>query len=474
MQALNLEKRRHKKPWEKEGEFSHFKLDVDMFESFCNNFSNKKSLKFKVNFINDSYSSYGIKYSTIKRAIKNNSLDMEIWMYVNPVLTLSPSAAKAQGKKMAVARGCLLDCVIDLDQSKFVDENEVLEKAKRIWPHIGACTKTSNGNYHLWLMNDGAKSWNKESVLGFCCRFLDIDTAGMEYVEIIEKIKENGIDPFCLNNIEFASIRVGGSFNYKKSISSTGDTTKVNPVLCTTVFPKSENNLSKNISNLSNSENFEIKIVKSPDLSQDYWSYVVPKLEEIVSNIDAKNSHNISILLTQFMTKLINNECRICQTVWAEKLNLSQVSVSRLLKKLAASGIVKIIDPSYVFGKTAKGRSITYGAGTRLLWITQESTQQKAKRKEGIKKDLKNSLKTPYEDGKTWNRFLSDIRSLYFSGVEYKDAEMLILHKQRMKNPRNVRSKKDILAAWNDFSRKSRWTRSSFPLIDVKEIIEAI
>jgi DNA-binding Lrp family transcriptional regulator len=129
---------------------------------------------------------------------------------------------------------------------------------------------------------------------------------------------------------------------------------------------------------------------------------------------------------------LTNDSFRILQTRLAEQIGITQPTLSRVIKRMVYGGVLSVIK-GYEINKFAK----TYGIGPKV--------------KGDIKIEMIGNAYDfwlPYEDGRSWDHFLEDVRQAVYKHVSLRGITEIINEKQNMRPSHKQRSLKEIENAY--------------------------
>ena len=391
------------------------------------------------------WSSY-IKASTVKKALKNGHLDIEIYGFVNPLRRVAvthntPAGSRTMSKW--VASGPPRNWVLDIDDAPGITGDtpkarihSLISKLDRfLCPLPVFICETSPFCYHLVYTGTSECEWNSDARYALALRAAGCDVKVRTKQERDEALRRGGVDPAYLSQtIEQAKFRIPGSVNIKKSCgridtSSVIDTVEIcgwqNPdykiptrdqisELGSDTQPTRQNNLSKISRRL-------------PDAA---WQRFVPTIQMA---LEPMVRDDLLVLLSEFLSKnhnmLCQGRCRILQVYMAECLKVEQYMVSRILRRLNDWGFLAMTS-DYLQRKRAR----TYKAGPKLLALFEEVTSA------GDRYDINR----PYEDGAVNDHYLADIRYLTRIGASTQEVIEIITKKQYGRPRSKVRCAKQI------------------------------
>lgn len=397
-----------------------------------------------------------IKSSTVKKALKNGHLDIEIYGFVNPLRRIAVSRQTPNGPRTIaswVAYGPPRNWVLDMDNvSGITGEipkdriHSLIAKLERFnCPLPVFICETSPFCYHLVYTGTNDCEWNTDARYALALRAAGCEVKVRTKQERDDALRSGGVDPKYLSqNIESAKFRIPGSINITKSCgridtSSITDRIEIcgwqNPnykiptkdqivELGSTTQPKRQNNLSK---------------ISRP-LPDGAWKRFMPTIQ---ASLEPLIREDLLVKLSEFLSKNYNmlrqGRCRILQVYMADCLGVEQYLISRILRRLNKLGYL-VMTADYHQCKRAR----TYGAGPQLRTLFEEVTKAKSR----------HDINKPYVDGDVNDHYLADIRHLIRIGTPMDEVVQIIMKKQQGRSRDKVRSAKQIEQAYLSWFNK--------------------
>lgn len=353
---------------------------------------------------------------TIRQAISNGHVDLEIWCYSNPMVSMVTKQRGRNGawqyRSVWVAAPNVSHWTMDVDDSPCRTEAEMdalLES--RACPVPTQTIRTGPGRFHLHYMgSDGF--WTRSQRWLVAARAAGLASVPDSLDEFKAALKKNGIDfQYLLTEPGKTKYRVPGSVNWNHSRHPvTGRITT--PFVVTGTINRNYSEQAV-LAVLNQQAVVPTPVVQPrPTKSDDRWKRYLPRVRAAVASIVGDELvDGIAEMIASNATRLTRKDFRICQTRMASDLGISQPSASRLLRRLKRANVLtQEKNGVYSVGK----RSKTYGAGSSLDGTLAFSTWKDE----------------PYEDGKTNEQIKTDIRALCYKGWTDEQIVAFCMDKQ--------------------------------------------
>lgn len=408
-------------PFWKGQEFLPFKGDTKEIEKFLQEVENDKNF-FCPRFFLKTYGgkvANSLSLRSIKSAIKRGFDSSEIYMYIN---SFEKNVFWRKGEPNYIPAHSTSNFKIDLDNVPYKSINQLLKVFKNnpcLTPDM--IIQTNINNFHLVVLG-AAGQWNdKKKRIAHVCKMFGVNFDQIDEKIALSLLKNKGVDPnSLLCSPDKANIRIPGTVNFHNGLVKKTDGS---------VFTcKVWKNTSKIINNIPviNEENIlDLRKNKKKHIDKSkFWIHYRQPVYEVVFNVikNKKISKKISDLLCNDLTWLQKDRLQITQTSWAKELEVDQPRVSRIIRSLVNSKILKIIDNEYIPGQKSK----VYGMGTvlfsRLEFLKKQFESSALSQKDNTEKYYKNKLNMPYYEGDSLVNRMADIRFLHKEGVEFDDV----------------------------------------------------
>lgn len=429
-----------------ENKFPNIFGNIDEINSVLSIIGNGHRFHATCHFMDEHRPNVGM--TTVQRALKRGFLNTELWVYVNPMVEEFVVYKGTPRTKWSLMKGHN-NFVIDLDKFPLAETVEELEAhLEKIGVPIPYITQTGPRNFHLAFFTKDEK-FTKQKRIELAMRIAQVpqECLYLNPTKAYAAFAKYGVDLHYLSmDIYYHKIRIPGTVNWKyddpvngkfvcKSNFFTGKAGKLDDYEHVSIHENRHLAESKPAVNKIDPSIFlnqgepEKKKVKLVKLSTADGSLVRKVSDMLAPVIGKKVSLEMARMFKENITFLKKNNLAISQKNLAQRLGVTQVTVSRIIKKLVKEGFLSISDSYYNFNP-ANGKIMcrVYGAGIRL----REELSKKVTRKSHIVMSKVESLKTDYSPGVAHNQYLQDIRDLYFLHVDPELAMKFIKLKNQV------------------------------------------
>jgi hypothetical protein len=313
-----------------------------------------------------------IQSKTVVAAVNNGHVDIELWMFVNPMCEVTRIDHYGQKRTVWDFNGKTQSFVVDFDNLVGIVSIEDLLTAMvaKNMPLPYYVSQTGPSNFHACYAGK-FNSWPQQKIKWLLKKWANIDSECEDSVELYNRLLDSGIDTnYYSQHYGKHKIRVPGSINSNhkdengKSWIVSGWRNPRYNIADTqyyeeTAKPRPSHVPSDNVKSISLNKT----VVKKFD-SEPFIKPISAMIEDLLPNkITRIDKDKLSKAIANNVNFLVKNKCKITQTLWAEEIGCQQPDISRLLKTLVSKNILTKISDDYQIGEFAK----TYGAGARLI-----------------------------------------------------------------------------------------------------------
>lgn len=415
-----------------------------------------------------------LKPRTVLHALKKGHHNIEIWRYNHEIVNTYYD--KDSRSTVFIKTDAYTSFTLDIDKDIFNNPKSSYDVEKYIQNVLKCPVKpaiiaiTSPGRYHIVFQKRSSWTWDeKRSII---CMLLKINTIPESDEDFRKICEDNGVDWVYLQShrrsVSREKFRIPGSWHVKNGKYNivTGHNVKDFDIdQQIPVLPKSGHVNNKDHKWLSNEkplcsvrqlshEEVQEKVrrkQKSIEIVQKNKDKYYTHVHKLISdNIKTRNNDVVNIftdLIIRNVSRLLRGDLVISQLQLAEVTGIPQKNVSRYLKSLIESDVIKITE-DYIFNpKDPKSRKArVYAFGDFLLNninFTEEDSH---------------NIYEEYKDGITSEQLLNDIRFLYISGYKNEDIADFCDYKQKLTRPNvhfsKLRGLNEIKQAVDLFQKK--------------------
>ena len=435
-------------------------MDVGLVTDFLS--SSPPEMRYRVHSLTfDKFSPY-FKASTVQRAIRNGHVDIELWVWVNPLTKVTDSSSGFPTTDYQY-NGKTQSWVLDLDEIEDVYSIANLRSTMRARgvPLPYYISQTGPNCFHCMYFGHYG-DWSERKRRWIMERWAGI-TGELEKDQWCKLVIASGVDIQYSISQHFGkhAFRVPGTINKNHPINggfwrclgwrNPDYNTAHERYLAEVGVPRPENVPDENV-----------EAIATPTHRPDFTVYIQPVLELLEETFpkgfEVIKTGELAKMIANQANLLMKNTYRIHQVSWAKELCCSQPDISRLVKKLISMGILVKVSDSYSQGSYSK----TYGAGPLLKpalgWLGMP-------------------LKTPdwvrWDDGTSNQRLLYDVRYFYSLGMpDHKILEQLQTRQAHrpLRKQRPAKELANCLRIYKNFLKKHK-VEKTMPKVYEMDII---
>lgn len=425
-------------------------MDIDQVLGFLHN--TPSTMVYRTHSVALNHFSPYLKAITVERAIKRGHVDMELWVWVNP---LHPVVDFSGNRPMTTHEysGTTQSWVLDLDELEDVwsiKDLRVTMRARNM-PLPYYISQTGPNCFHcLYFGHYG--DWPERKRLWVMEKWAGIKEK-MSKDQWCELVKKSGIDIQYSISQHYGkhAFRVPGTINKNHPMQ--------NGFWRCLGWRNSQYDVAHDLYVIENGQFHpacvpepNVEVLVTPTYVPDFTVYIEP-VEELLSEVFPDGfmvikTSDVAKMIANNAFRLIHGDCRIHQQTWATALYCMQFDVSRLIKKMVEVGILEKINDSYCKGYYSK----TYGAGPLLKPALGWSGMP-----------MKLPAWVRWDDGTSNKRMLYDVRYFYSLGLPDNKIMELLQLRQAHRPKRKQRSPKELascLRRYKFFLQKHKVSRS--------------
>ncbi len=292
---------------------------------------------------------------------------------------------------------------------------------------------SSPGAFHLlYISKAHTHFWTSDRRTAVAMQVAGVTPGVYTPGALAARLKAGGVDySYMKQTIAMSKFRLPGSLNVKKCLDKSDTSLFVENVIAYGWLNENYALTDKQQTEILDSYSpFGVK-ARLKGIPPNFWVRLAAQIKPGLSEIfDKKMADKLAEFIAKNKKMLKLNECRISQTYMAEALGVTQVTASRLIKRLIEEKYL-IIVKDYVI----KERSKTYGAGEVLA-----ASIDKISRKRKINYDFTK----PYVDGATNAHYMKDVHAAIRAGMSIDEITKIVESKQAHKPNKKKRTTREI------------------------------